>query len=935
MSKGKHIVYLFISLVLLPGSMLFSATLSGKVTSNNGASIVSGARVKISNGDKVVGGAYSNSRGMYEVRNLGAGSYQLSVTCVGYKSISMSVKMESSDKVVDLSLDENATRTEDVVVTASRHQEKALDAPASVSVVNGNEIREHPTTSAAEQLRGTVGVDIVQKGVAQNEVAVRGFTNVFSGTVLMLTDYRMSGVPSLRANIPYFIPATTDDIERMEVVRGPGSALFGPNATQGVVNILTRSPFSSKGTTVTVGAGNQSFMTASMRHAGTVGDNFGYKISAQYLSANDWAADSNEIKEEASALASVRVSGDGDTNLIGKRIQKHERYSADLRLDYNFSEQTTLSLTSGLAQAVSAIEMTDLGAGQAKDWRYTYANAQLNSGDLFAQLTYNKSDAGSTYLLRTGNPIVDRSSLIVAKVQHASSISELWNLTYGADVFLTNPETGGTINGKNEDDDNITEYGAYLQSNYTISKNQLNFLLTLRFDKHNRLEDPFISPRAALLYKLDENNAFRLTFNRAFQTPSTNDLFLDLEAKKNILVNPLTGQPLVPGVKMGVRALGAGSTGFTFERDPNGKPYYYSPQAGGAKFSTGDASTLFGIAKALVIGGIQANTALDSNTKKLLAGVLQGAPTPQSIALAMAILNPTTGTFSPVSGVTDISRLRPTVNQTFELGYTGNLNSSLAASVDVYYSKIKDFIGSQQVLSPNVFLVTQNLDQYYKPILVNAISGQLQAAGYPKQVADSIANVNGGIAAAQIKGAFDQVGQMPMGTVNPTQQTTDPTAITLGPRNYGDVSMIGVDVSLEYRLNRMLSLRGNASITNIMGDSAHANNNIYKNLDGISDLALNSPQYKGALGAIYRSDEGFTVGAQARWNGGFEMNSGVYIGQVNPYWMVDLNASYKLSFLQGMTVFVSCDNLLDHRISQFIGAAPVGRLISGRLSYTF
>ncbi|MFM8437379.1 MAG: TonB-dependent receptor domain-containing protein, partial [Candidatus Kapaibacterium sp.] len=147
--------------------------------------------------------------------------------------------------------------------------------------------------------------------------------------------------------------------------------------------------------------------------------------------------------------------------------------------------------------------------------------------------------------------------------------------------------------------------------------------------------------------------------------------------------------------------------------------------------------------------------------------------------------------------------------------------------------------------------------------------------------------------------------------------------------------LLGIDLATEWKVNRMLTLRGTASIMNIMGDSADSDQNIYRNLDGISDLALNAPKFRGALSANYRADEGYSVGVQGRWNGGFEMNSGVYIGQINPYWLLDLQLSYKLPFMNGVTAFFSMENMLDNKVSQFIGAAPIGRLMTGRLTYNF
>ena len=110
----------------------------------------------------------------------------------------------------------------------------------------------------------------------------------FRAHLLTLTDNRIARVPSLRLNAYNFIPVTNDDIERIEVVLGPGSALYGPNSANGVMHIITRSPFNSAGTSAQVGLGERSVRQVSVRHAGAAGDRLGYKVSAQHYTGMDW-----------------------------------------------------------------------------------------------------------------------------------------------------------------------------------------------------------------------------------------------------------------------------------------------------------------------------------------------------------------------------------------------------------------------------------------------------------------------------------------------------------------------------------------------------------------------------------------------------------------------------------------------------------------------
>ena len=117
---------------------------------------------------------------------------------------------------------------------------------------------------------------------------VRGFNNIFSGSLLTLTDNRIARVPSLRVNAFNFIPTSNEDIERVEVVFGPGSALYGPNSASGVFHILTKSPFGSEGTQLSFGGGEHDVLNGSFRHASSIGDKVGFKISAQYYQGTDW-----------------------------------------------------------------------------------------------------------------------------------------------------------------------------------------------------------------------------------------------------------------------------------------------------------------------------------------------------------------------------------------------------------------------------------------------------------------------------------------------------------------------------------------------------------------------------------------------------------------------------------------------------------------------
>ena len=901
-------------IMALTSVMAFAqGVLSGQITGPDGQG-VPGVAVKLSSGKTNTGG-FSDSRGRYSIKNVANGTYTVSFSCVGYQKQSQQANI-SGPTTLNASLKETSIDMDVTIVTASRVQQKASEAPASVSVIEPRAIREAPKNTPVEHLRGITGVDYSQTGISQQSVSVRGFNNVFTGALQTLTDYRLAGVPSLRVNIGYFIPASNEDIERIELVRGPASALYGPNAAQGVLNIITRSPFSSQGTTVFLAGGLQNLMNAGIRHAGTLSDDLGYKLSAQYFSANDWAFE--DPVEVAARTAALKPGVDADTLKIGNRKNTHERYNVDAGLYYNLGENSMLQINTGVSQSINTIEMTGLGAANGKDWRYTYVNAQLTSGDLFAQVFYNMSDAGQTYFLRTGNPIVDKSTLLGARLQHAYKVNDDIRLTYGADMFSTNPVTEGTINGVNEENDQYNEIGAYLQADVKLTKD-LSFLGAIRGDRHSIIDQLVLSPRIAAMYKLDENSSVRATYNQAFSNPGTNDLFLDLLSTRDAFGFSAAN----PAFAVGVWGASAGRNGYTYNRTGNILNYVsqFDPTRGWKALNGNVAGgAAWQVATAAILPQLEAQA--PANLKPLLRPFLTGIPAPTAISGTLATLNPTTRGFIPVQSadVLDVEKLRQTNTQTIELGYQGKLTDKLRFALDVYQSTVTDFVSPLKVVTPSVFMNAGDVAAYLKPLL----KGALMQQGIPDAQAEAAATQY----SALIGGAYSQV---PVGTVSPNE-TTHKGDILLAYRNYGKLSYMGSDAAFTYELSPELAISGSAS---------WINQNIFTGDDlgdggGADTIALNAPKYKSSLSVMHRNaDLGLNVGLQWRWVDAFRMNSGVYVGDVQAYHMLDLNLNYAIQAVKGLSFNLTATNLLDHKVQQFIGAAAIGRMVQGRFSYTF
>ena len=937
--------------------------LTGRVTDNAGTPLP-GANIVV-RGSSLSGpkGTVSDASGSYSVRGIAAGTYEIHVTHIGYRVIirdNVQVAASAGTTTLDFSLQPAVIYLEQSVVTASRTQEKALDSPASIAVVDAAEIRDNPVLTVTEHIKDLPGVDFAQTGLVQSNVVARGFNNIFSGALLTLTDNRIARVPSLRLNANNFIPVTNEDIERIELVLGPGSALYGPNSANGVMHVITRSPFTSGGTDVSIGFGERSLRKGSVRHAGMVNANLAYKISAQYYTGTDWKY--NDPVEDAARKQEVGDVADAADRTLKARDFDIQRQSVEARLDYRPTEEMTAILSYGYNQG-DHIELTGLGAGQALDWSYNYVQTRFIYKDLFAQYFHNWSDAGDTFLLRTGTPVVDKSTLDVFQLQHATELSDKQQFTYGLDALLTRPDTDGTITGNNENDDDVNEVGVYLQSETDLTK-QLDLVLALRYDKHNRVDDSVLSPRAALLFKPSSNQTMRLTYNRAFSTPTTNNLYLDLVAQSDPY--DIVGNFGHLGVgPIDVRTQGTfqeDNEGLTFVRnEETGLPKFRSPfgaLAGlpaatyidmndpiftnvmwnigrGAVFASADQF-------ALVLQDRGMDEATAQGTVDALVGALPAVIPEQLIGLRNMTMklnlakaaadDPNPFDLVPLTDVTDVRLTEPTITQTLEIGYKGIVNRTFVVAVDAYRTETEDFVGPLAIETPNVFLDPNSISESLGPIIEAAASANAVLAG-GLQALDG-ANAPGLISGEANGSGVDELtsafalgaARIPFGTISP-EQAYDPHAVILTYRNFGDVTLYGLDLSVGFYPNDIWSVTGSYSFVD---------DNFFSNLGGIDDVALNAPQHKFRVGGSYTLPQhNLRLSSRVRYNGSYPMKSGVYEGDVDSHTVVDLKAAYDLPFGENLSLITNIDNVLDNTFRAFIGAPEVGRLAYVQLGVSF
>ncbi|MGI8766868.1 MAG: TonB-dependent receptor domain-containing protein [Gemmatimonadaceae bacterium] len=821
--------------------------------------------------DAVVTGARraetsTDANGRYSLP-LPSGEYTILFRLSGYAQRGVdSVRVSSTGStVVDAELTSQPVELNTVVVSAARHEESVVNAASSVSVISQTTIHERVATSPLDYVLSTPGLDVAVQGLEGRQVVGRGFNGTFGPSLLLLSDYRNAALPSIRASLSYFLTPNADDLDRVEVVRGPASALYGSNAADGVVHFITKSPFDSPGINLSVTGGTRSLFEGTGRYSTIVNDRFAFKVSGTYFRGREWPAPPQPSEIKA-------------------RDPIAERVNAEMRSDFRVSTTAAAVLTVGTTEALRNVEYTPIGTYQLDHSRADFAQLRYSAGSLFAQVYVNNANsrAGSTVNLQTLQTAVDHSNVLVGQVQHGFGLGQRSTITYGLDVQRTDPQTAGTVNGRNENDDTALETGVYALASTRLSS-RFQLIGAGRVDEDSRISGTVFSPRVALLFTPRAGQHLRVSYNRAFSTPTPGNLFLDVVAAR---LDPL---PFT------IRAEGVPRDGFQFARDCGGGLCMASPFAPGQQLPL-DATLLWpAVVRILQGSGVD----------------LSALPAPKSsdVSTSLRVLDLRSAAFGAYTGtVNDIAPLLPTITNSFELGYRGLVAQRLVVNADAYATHRKNFIAPLAIATPNVFLTTASLAAYLGRFMPAAQAGAL-AAG--------IGGVDGNPKAPGI----------PLATVSPTNAPGG-SDILLTYQNVGDVQLWGADIATDFTASENVSFSGSYSWV--------SQNFFAATRSGGADLSTNTPRNKALLAArFHERARDASIELRGRYVGGFRMVDGVWNGYVDAFAVGDIEAGVAVPGAPDARLTVTVQNFANTPHPEFVSAPVLGRMVLARVQYRF
>ena len=546
--------------------LLWPATGSAQTGSIHGSVVdqtdlvLPGATVTL-RGNGVPRTAYSDEQGTFELAGVAPGTYTLRVSLAGFSDATVEdvtvsgAPLELSPVALQL-----ASFGDTVVVTASRHAGRLIDAPVSTSVITTATLDTTPAQNYGDLLRAIPGLNVIQLSARDVQVTSRSPGNTLTNSQLVLVDGRSAYLDFFGLVLWDLLPTNFDDVEQIEVVRGPASAVWGANAMTGAVNIITKPPRESVGTTVTfsggyvdryagsgVGLGAGPLFGANATATRAPSDRLAYRVSAGYFTSDAFARPTGRIpviddpRQPGQTVGGALYPLDSGTTAFGTGFANRgtSQPKFDVRVDQELSD-ATLTYAGGVAGTEGLVH-SGIGPFDIQRGSYLgYGKVTYTRGDLRLQFFTNILDGQAPNLLlpdpATGRPLqLDfKTQTYDGEIGHAVVLGNRHRLSYGGNVRQNNFDVPLAPLGEDR-----LEVGGYLQDE--IFWDRFRLVLGARVDKFGHLSNPKVSPRIAFLVKPAEDHSITLSYNRAFRAPSVIN-----NALQTSIVSPVDLSTLAP-----------------------------------------------------------------------------------------------------------------------------------------------------------------------------------------------------------------------------------------------------------------------------------------------------------------------------------------------------------------------------------------------------
>lgn len=434
--------------------------------------------------------------------------------CGGLVSLCCAVSTQAHDTPSPVAMAEEAPASEELellkeeetVSIATRHEQPISQAPSNVYVITDEDIRHSGATDIPTILRRVPGLDVMQVTGADFNVSARGDNQLFANKILVMVDGRSIYIDGQGLVFWKSLPITLPEIKRIEVLKGPASVVYGFNAFDGVINIITKSAQEMKGTTLQLGGGELGTISSAAVQAGSAGK-LDYRLSIGHDQNQQWR------NNDALAFRSSKFN---------------------VQTQYNFSGDGTLRVAGGFIDTnrfdgpVSNVQIPQSQFNQGyTDVHYQYRNFSLRGWWQGNDIPVDSATHPllSRFVRQTnaigGSNVSFTTQTYNLEAQHSLEVTPTNRLSYGVN-YRYNTVDGAAVSELGRED----RLGFHLQDEWKILS-PLTLVAGIRYDLHTRITGTW-SPRVALVYNLTPDHTFRISGSVAYRPPTLFESNLDL-----------------------------------------------------------------------------------------------------------------------------------------------------------------------------------------------------------------------------------------------------------------------------------------------------------------------------------------------------------------------------------------------------------------------
>ncbi len=414
-------------------------------------------------------------------------------------------------------------KEEETVSIASRYEQPISEAPSNVYVITDEDIRQSGATDLPTILRRIPGIEVMQTSGADFNVSVRGDNQLVANKLLVMVDGRSIYIDTQGQVYWKAIPVTLPEIKRIEVLKGPASVLYGFNAFDGIINIITKSASEMKGTTLQFGGGELGTISSAAIYGGTVGK-FGYRLSIGRDQTNQWR------NREPLAFRSHKFN---------------------VQTEYELSHNSKFLFSGGLVDVNRFDGPVTVGTISMDRPELGYAHMVYERPDLVVRAFWNSFNDTSDpiphplfgNLLRftdpRGNvPSVFRGNTYNVEAQHSIALGTSNRMTYGINYRLNTLSSNYIAAYTTEN-----RLGLYVQDEWKPLQ-ALTVVAGVRYDLDTFI-NPTISPRVSVLYTPVPDHTFRATVAVGYRPPTIFET-RENNLSQTTLPPPIPSPPPIP-----------------------------------------------------------------------------------------------------------------------------------------------------------------------------------------------------------------------------------------------------------------------------------------------------------------------------------------------------------------------------------------------------